>query len=387
VRRNIDTFIKEQIQQEQIKVPESYLNKVDMTLQGLPEDKMENTKVFNKPRFRYAAAIAVGFFLVMSVTAYATVNYVQKRMLSISDNEKQELVDYTNESTLDADSYSREFTDDEKDRMETLLYDYQFQGMFPENDLEIVDNKEMIEKDTLAFIPEDSLFVLPERTLTDEELLQIIDFYYKRDYSIITSNEDITIDKPTVDNEIGEDCVEQMKTMISIIYQVDTDNLDATIEADINDLYYIEIDNSESGSYLATYDLDEQRITEIEFITSVDTETENIEPDNEHFVEVGKEFTQTIRKLDSNDKIKEIYCDYNITEDKVLSRAIVSYIYILENGECYVVKYNPILETVTDLFIVSYDSYQQTLDNNAAKLEKRGIQRIRISVDVKYINP
>jgi hypothetical protein len=178
-----------------------------------------------------------------------------------------------------------------------------------------------------------------------------------------------------------------MKTMISIIYQVDTDNLDATIEADINDLYYIEIDNSESGSYLATYDLDEQRITEIEFITSVDTETENIEPDNEHFVEVGKEFTQTIRKLDSNDKIKEIYCDYNITEDKVLSRAIVSYIYILENGECYVVKYNPILETVTDLFIVSYDSYQQTLDNNAAKLEKRGIQRIRISVDVKYINP
>jgi hypothetical protein len=182
---------------------------------------------------------------------------------------------------------------------------------------------------------------------------------------------------------LGEDGIEQMKTMISIIYRVDTDNLEASMEADINGVYRIEINDSELGTYRALYDLDAERIVEIEYISGIDIVSEKIEPDNEHFAEVGEELTQIILRLDSNVAIKEIYCDYNITEDKLLARGMVNYIYKLENGECYVVKYNPALDNVTNLFIVPYDAYQQTIDNNVVKQEERGIHRIRISVDVK----
>ena len=59
------------------------------------------------------------------------------------------------------------------------------------------------------------MFVLPERTLTDEELLQIIDFYFKRDYSLMTSREDLPKEVLSVEEAVGENAVEQMKTMAS----------------------------------------------------------------------------------------------------------------------------------------------------------------------------
>lgn len=299
MKENIDILIKKKIHQEQIKVPESYFKKIGMTLQGLPEERIKNTQGTKKLRYRHIVAAAAGFCLLISGTAYATVNYVQERMLSINENDKKEMADY------------------------------------------------------------------------------------KIDYSFMTSKEDVSSDKPAVDNVVGEDGIEQMKTMISIIYQVDTDNMEASLETDINGVYRIEINDSELGIYRALYDLDAERIVEIEYTSSIDIVSGKIEPDNEHFTEVGEKLTQTILRLDSNIAIKEIYCDYNITEDKLLARGIVNYIYKLEDGECYVVKYNTELDNVTNLFIIPYDAYQQIIDNNAVKQEKMGIERIRISIDVK----
>ncbi len=241
----------------------------------------------------------------------------------------------------------------------------------------------MITADTLAFITEDSMFVLPERALTDEELLQIIDFYYKRDYSLMTSKEDLSCEVFSVDDAVEENAVEQMKTMLHVIYQIETDSLETSLETDINGVCRIEAGDSGQVSYRALYDLDSGRIVEIECISSVDVISEKIKPDNENFAKVGEELAETINRLDSNVIIREIYCDYNVTEDEILTRGTVNYIYRLEDGGCYVVKYNIAADEVTDLFIVPYQEYQQTIDNNATKQAERGIQRIRISINVK----
>ena len=37
MKENMDMFIRKKIQQEQIKVPDSYFKKVNLTLQNLPE--------------------------------------------------------------------------------------------------------------------------------------------------------------------------------------------------------------------------------------------------------------------------------------------------------------------------------------------------------------
>ena len=321
---------------------------------------------------------------MISGTVYAAANYVQQRMLSMDETEKKEMIDYTIHSVKDIDTYSRELTAVEKERMETLLYEYQVQGKFPENGLEIVDDRKMISSDTVAFLTEDSMFFLPERTLTDEELLQIIDFYFKRDYSLMTSREDLPKEVLSVEEAVGENAVEQMKTMLHILYQIETDNLEISLEADINGVVYrIEAGSAGQVTYRALYDLDSGRIVEIECISSVDVISEKIKPDNENFAKVGEELAETINRLDSNVIIREIYCDYNVTEDEILTRGTVNYIYRLEDGGCYVVKYNIAADEVTDLFIVPYQEYQQTIDNNATKQAERGIQRIRISINVK----
>lgn len=381
MKENMDMFIRKEIKQEEIKVPESFFRRINMTLENLPEKETEKREAHTKNRFRYAAAITAVFCLLISGTVYATANYVQQRMLSMDENEKKEMVAYTRKSVKDIDTYSRELTVDEKERMETLLYDYRLQGKFPENSMEIVDNKEMITEGILAFITEDSMFVLPERTLTDEELLQIIDFYYKRDYSLMTDKEDRPSETLIVDDSVEETVIEQIKNVIGTLYQVETDNLEAAVEADINGVYRIEISDSGRAVFRALYD--SERIVELEYVSNNDAISEKIKPDNKYFTEIGEGLAKTIKKLDSSIVIEEIYCDYNITEDGVLTRAAVNYIFELKNGECYVVKYNLAEEEAADWFIVPYQEYQQTINDNAAKQEERGIQRIRISIDLE----
>ena len=59
-------------------------------------------------------------------------------MLSIDENEKKKMADYTRNSVKDIDTYSRELTEDEKERMETLLYDYQVYGNFLKMDWKLL---------------------------------------------------------------------------------------------------------------------------------------------------------------------------------------------------------------------------------------------------------
>ena len=374
MKENMDMVIRSKIQQEQIKVPDSYFKRINLTLQNLPEKT-------TRYHLKYAAAVAAGLCLMISGTVYAAANYVQQRMLSMDETEKKEMIDYTIHSVKDIDTYSRELTAVEKERMETLLYEYQVQGKFPENGLEIVDDGKMISSDTVAFVTEDSMFVLPERTLTDEELLQIIDFYFKRDYSLMTSREDLPKEVLSVEEAVGENAVEQMKTMLHILYQIETDNLEISLEADINGVVYrIEAGSSGQVNYRALYDLASGRIVEIGSVCSMDVAPEKREPDNEHFTEVGEGLAETINRLESNAAIREIYCDYNVTEDAMLARETVSYLYRLEDDTCYVVQYNIAVDAVTDVLIVSYQEYHQILDRNAAKRAERGIERIRLTI-------
>lgn len=383
MKENMDMMIRQKIQKEQVAIPEHYFKKINLTLQSLPEKVAENKKNSAKIRFKHVVPVAAALCLLISGTVYAAVNYVQQRMLSMDENEKKEMADYTRKSEQDIDTYSRELTEDEKERREALLYEYQHQGKFPENGLEIVDTKEMVKEGALVFITEESMFVLPERTLTDEELLQIIDFYYKRDYSLMASKEDMPSAAMTVNDEVKKNVIEQIKTMINTIYQVETDNLETSVEADVNGMYRIEISDAGQKRFSALYDLESERVVEIGAVSSVEATSEKRKSEKEYFVEVGKGLAETIKKLDSSAAIEAMYCDYNITEDEMLARGIVSYICRLENGGCYVVKYDLAADQVADLFMTPYQEYQRTIDDNAKKQAARGVQRIRMDIEVR----
>ena len=57
-------------------------------------------------------------------------------------------------------------------------------GLFPEGNILQISDKSEIVSDQICFLAQDSTFYLPEMALSDEQMLELIDFYAKRDYSV-----------------------------------------------------------------------------------------------------------------------------------------------------------------------------------------------------------
>lgn len=141
----------------------------------------------NVSRFPRVAATAAGVLLavgIIGIPVRALVSsLVQERMEEIPEEEHQEMVEMLDSQEVGADSYIREYTEEERDRMSELYTQYQ-QGVFPKGELPQVDSVEEAEKLELCYLTTNSSFYLPDRDLTDEELLQLIDFEVKRNYAL-----------------------------------------------------------------------------------------------------------------------------------------------------------------------------------------------------------
>ena len=81
-------------------------------------------------------------------------------------------------------------TESETARLEELRQAYLEQGYFPKKELTLIDSPEKYKKG-VAFYAERSTFFLPDAELTDEQLLELIDFKEKREYSLAKISEEI----------------------------------------------------------------------------------------------------------------------------------------------------------------------------------------------------
>lgn len=135
---------------------------------------------------KHVASVAVFIFIagVVSVPVYAIVeNYVKARMDNIPKEEIQSMADTIQKQNIMADSFSREYYDSEKERIKDLEELYK-SGTFPKNIITQVNSETEADKETLCYIKDTGTFHLPVRELTDEELLEIIDFGYMQSYTV-----------------------------------------------------------------------------------------------------------------------------------------------------------------------------------------------------------
>lgn len=144
--------------------------------------KCKRRKHVSNVMFRYSKVAAVFIGLAVcsmgSLTAYAAVSAYKARMEAMDKEEMQEHYDTELAGTGEAYRYSREMTDSEKERLSALRGEYE-NGRFPEGEI----SKEKVE-DGLYYDVEPRTYMLPERELTDEEILQILDMWAKVDYSL-----------------------------------------------------------------------------------------------------------------------------------------------------------------------------------------------------------
>ncbi|MDE7423510.1 MAG: hypothetical protein K2N51_07425 [Lachnospiraceae bacterium] len=131
-----------------------------------------------------AAAIALAVVGVGGITTYAIIeNPIKTRMESMVEEEKEALLKEMYKSTGEATTYSRELTENELRRQKDLTMAYN-KGQFPQKIIKRVQSEEQIDKDTLCCVPATRYMYLPDRELTDEEFLQMIDYNHKADYVV-----------------------------------------------------------------------------------------------------------------------------------------------------------------------------------------------------------
>ena len=149
--------------------------------------RQTDRRAFGKKRLHQAAAAAAAFVLIAGavIPSQAGIRYFVKDRLESMPKQELEAVNQMvqGQNNAEADSFSRDYSKEEIKRMQQLQEAYQ-NGRFPQQTIAFTDSVGQIPDDSLRYDPDTGFLYLPDRTLTDEELLQIIDFNYTRDYAV-----------------------------------------------------------------------------------------------------------------------------------------------------------------------------------------------------------
>ena len=193
----LDRKIRKMAESERMAVPESLNMTVKNILEGLKPKNADSKNTDGKRAnqtvrhygFRRIVIPAAACLLLTSVTVTASGLY-RARMESMNHEKLETYFSGLQEADVAADSYSRPLTDGEKNRLEELRQAYLEEGYFPKKEIALLDSPEKYKKG-VAFYAQRSTFFLPEEEMTDEELLELIDFREKRDYSLAKITEEI----------------------------------------------------------------------------------------------------------------------------------------------------------------------------------------------------
>ena len=179
--------------------------------------------------FIYFVVFGCVALLAVSIPVMARVSFLSEHMQILSEDDIKIFVDMTNQQNIEADILSRPFADEERSRMEFVREEYE-KGCFPKGDILIVSGDEVPDVD-FYYNSDIGKFFLPQsRNLTDEELRQYIEFYYRRDYSLQTQrkSEDLEVKKPKsdgLDSDIGipKTHIETIQNWLMVLYEYDYD--------------------------------------------------------------------------------------------------------------------------------------------------------------------
>ena len=171
---------------DQVHISDKMQEEIIMNIQNRMEKRTHKSGNRKKAAICAAAFIIIAGAVSVPVQAFVS-NIVKARMESIPTEEVQEINDIVQEKEAEADGFSREYSDEEKERNKELWQAYK-DGKFPENDIAQVDNAEDAPEGTLCYINSTGVFNLPAHEMTDEELLEIIDFQHKMSYAVSQSS-------------------------------------------------------------------------------------------------------------------------------------------------------------------------------------------------------
>lgn len=383
-----DVKFSELLQKSEFELPNSYEMRFQNTLEKISAKKAK--RYFLLFHSKVAAVIALCVVsLSLSIGAGAAINLYIQRMNSLN---KEEMLTYNSEvqnTDKEADSFSRQLSKLERDKMLEFREEYETEGRFPTKEILKVQKKSEVVHGELCFCVENSTFYLPKQELTDDELLQIIDFMEKRDYSVRKKNS--VSELPSSENEkVSEDeAVEFAKKILADVYNLDITYADEEIE--------FETTQNSKGEKLSSYFVYlKNRKWEFDATVEIDSETgvlngididnkskeeciSGIKVEKKRYQEYGSEIRQLYEHLQYGKNIKKMWVTYNYLEDGTLNRGNVKYVIETEDGRGYVFIYSINADIVYDIYqIPDIEFFEKQEKRNTKVNRKNGILREKI---------
>lgn len=375
-----DREISDRLQQEAKPLPLEYTEKIDRVLEGLSE----KTEIRRKPvsYWKYAAALLL--FAVLTTTGtQAAVNLYSKHMTEMNEGEKKDINRKTQSAKTDEDSFSRELTGEEQERLEKLRNKYETEGVFPQEKLLEVEKIKDVSDQRPAYCYENSTFYLPEEMLTRQQMLQIVDFWERRDYAVSMENKQAE-EKSKDQNISQEKAIEIAKEYAEKLYGVDCADAVSTIEYDKTQLsvdadassYYVTLEK-ETWKYSITVEVDSENgsVNQIDLENKKEEEcAAGVVPDEKFYRKNVKKVLQYFDKLNLKKDISSIRMIYKLKEDGTLNRGNVKYMVRLRNGSAGVVMYSVSTKDLYRFYRISdYKVAMQMEDQACEKQRDRGL--------------
>lgn len=192
--------IERSLQQEFPQVSDVFHQAVMQASQQILDAKPKKTYRFPKKRMMLLVAAIT---LLSGMTVLAATGIWKQRMAQMNEQEMKEYFLAITTSNIPSFRYSRPITEDERAQMDTLRIRYEEEGVFPKGLLTMLSEGEQYKGNGIAYEVKSGTFYLPEDAMSEEELLQIVDFYHRLDYSLevvnfLTGESEMGADNPSV---------------------------------------------------------------------------------------------------------------------------------------------------------------------------------------------
>ncbi|MBD5543807.1 MAG: hypothetical protein HDR01_06100 [Lachnospiraceae bacterium] len=349
-----------------------------------------------------AAALALTVVGVGGFTVHAVVDSLVKvRMESMSQEEKTQYVEEVDSMMEDASTYSRELTQEEKERERELSIAYHQDGRFPEGELKRVEDESEVDRDMLCFAPKNFYFYLPERTLTDEELLQIIDYQNKVNYALTeryenTYGEEIAARKADAEETkqnveangglTDEEAVAKAREWLDKLYGKTVEGMEVSCAIDTEGLgtkelptYEVKFSFADVDTYTFTIDATDGSLIEALYSGKELSAEEMSVSDGEAKAEA---LSQTAEKylrdtFGISQECREVYYAYNTDENNTVLNNMMVFQFVMEDNMTYAVALD-CMDGVLEVYKVQdYAAWQKNLETEK-ELAQKGVMNYEV---------
>ena len=390
-----DKEIRRLAKQSKCPTSKNYDIKMNNLLEDLGNKTASQTtkKAASQPFFKLGiAACALTVICLVSVPVTAQIiDYVKQRMLSMNDKEFEEIADsndehnMTREHDTEAITYSREMTQQEEKRFSELRDKYKNEGIFPEGKLQIVDKLEDSENiDSPVYETYNKKLFLPEKELSDEELLEIIDYNYKSDYVLQNSDEAKALKEarqkyqsdpyPNATDLSEEEAAAKAAFYLETMYGLDFTAMDKTIEfveseEPVSDNYAdweVTFKGADDFNYVIKLSQNTGQISSVRVFkgeTFLGEPGEDAEINESLYTSLYEQTKERLQNMYPSSEITKGLIAYVKTEDNKAAYGVLDIKFFTKDGYCFYFQY--VLEDgIYDYLFTFQQEYDPYLDSS-----------------------